>query len=166
MAFFDVDIDNVVWTNLPVRLRQVIQFAWLKAVIAPVKYIYGLFMANRVNNLYYLAHNSQVCYMEAALNDTFDNTLRRIYITDGADEYPIYEALISETEYIYEGLASEVGGLYANVLYEPLAAETVIEEGTGFVVHVPAAILNVAYMTAQIDAYRLPGRNNYAIITF
>jgi hypothetical protein len=165
MAFFDVDFDNVAWANLPVRLRQPVQFAWLKALAAPVKYIYGLFMANRVNNLYYLAHNSQVCYMEAALNDTFDNTLRRIYITDAPSDNAIYAYLATENEPVWLGLASETG---TTAYVDPLPLYTSIETiiSIGFVVHVPVAALNTPYMRALVDNYRLPGRNVYSIVTF
>ena len=166
MSFFDVDFDNAVWTYLPVRLRGNVMFAWLKALISPVKYIYNLFSNYQAKQLYFLAHNSQVCYMQAALNDAFDPNYRRIYITDGASESPWYLYNDAEGTVKYMGLDSEVGSAAYAPVYIFLDAETALEEGAGFVVHVPAATLNVPYMKAVIDRYRLPSRNNYAILTF
>jgi hypothetical protein len=43
------------------------------------------FEKNRDNNIYKLVHTGQACYLRKVLNDTFDKTERRIYITDGGD---------------------------------------------------------------------------------
>src|SRR5580700_12255197 len=127
MPFFNIDFDNVVWVNLPVRLRLPLQFAWLKALVAGPKYIYGLFMANRAANLYLLGHNSQVCYMEAALNDTFDNTLRRIYISDGSAEDAVTVWLADEEPTfgpVWLGRVSDEG---STSYPDPIPLYTVIE---------------------------------------
>jgi len=166
MPLFSVNINNVIWWRLPQRWRNPIMFAWLKALCAPVAYIYNLFLAYQASSVYYLSHNSQVCYMEAALNDTFDAALRRIYITDGADEYPWYVYTDAEATPVYMGLDSEVGSEAYAPVYIYLDDETALEEGSGFIVHVPVATLNAPYMTALIEKYRLPGRNIYAIVTF
>ena len=167
MGLFDIDYNALVWQNLPVRLRTPVQYAWLKCLSAPVKFLYNLFKANRKNNLYLLAHDSQVCYMQAVLNDTFDNVSRGIYISDGLFHDPLFVYLVPEDKPLWLGLVSEEGSTpYADpeVLYT--AGETVFL-APSFIVNVPVAVVfDVARMKALIDYYRLPGRNIYSIVTY
>ncbi len=83
MNIFNIDYPALVNYLLPVRKRKTVRIAWLKTLVAPVVYVYNLFYTNRANNLYYLQHTSQVCFLLAALNDIFDPTLKRIYYSDG-----------------------------------------------------------------------------------
>ena len=167
MGLFDIDYNALVWQNLPVRLRKPIQYAWLKCLAAPVKYLYNLFKTNRTNNLYVLAHDSQVCYMQAALNDTFDKVGRGIYITDGFFHDPLFTYLVPEDKPVWLGLVSEEGSTSypdPEILYT--AGETVFLAAS-FIVHVPVAIVfDTARMRAIIDSYRLAGRNIYSIVTY
>ena len=167
MGFYNIDYNALVWQNLPVRLRKPIQYAWLKCLVSPVKYLLNLFKSNRANNLYLLAHNSQLCFMQAALNDTFDKTGRGIYISDGTFHDPLFIYLVPEDKPLWLGLVSEEGSttypdpevLYTNVETVFLAAS--------FIVNVPVAIaFDTDRMKALIDLYRLPGRNVYTIVTY
>ncbi len=86
---FDLDFNKVVVWLLPRMVRTVFNVAWLKALVQPVVLIYtGLngFLSYRNNIQYKLNHNGQVCYLEAALNDTFDTAERRIYLTDAGGD--------------------------------------------------------------------------------
>ncbi len=80
---FELDYDRLLIFLLPTFLRKSKMICWLKSALSPVKVIYSEFQKNRNDNLYKLAHNSQVCYLRKALKDAFDLSLRRIYITDG-----------------------------------------------------------------------------------
>jgi hypothetical protein len=171
MGFFSINYDSLVTQLLPVRLRQPIMTAWIRALINPVKWLYCMFTTNRNHNLYVLAHSGQVCYLEAVLNDTFDSVLRGIYITDGAFEDPLFLYLDPETKPLWTGLESEAGTTpYPDpeVLY--MDSET-YSLGICFVVHVPVAVAGGSYysltrLKALVDAYRLPGRTNYSVITY
>lgn len=158
MALFDVDFTKVVKNTLPVRLRGAAMQAWLVALLAPVIYAYNLFRANRANNLYRLAHNSQVCYMQAVLNDKFDNVLRRIIIVDAGYRDPIY---------IYQSIEDKDVGLYMGSENQPVYLYTAGEIGAGvydFIVQVPATIsFQTPQMRAVIDTYRLVSKSNYLI---
>lgn len=84
-----MDFNKVVVWLLPRMVRTVFNVAWLKALVQPVVLIYtGLngFLSYRNNIQYKLNHNGQVCYLEAALNDTFDTAERRIYLTDAGGD--------------------------------------------------------------------------------
>lgn len=167
MALYDIDYDRLLWQLLPVRLRKSVTFSWLKCLIKPVKWLYDLFTTNRVYDLYVLAHNSQVAYMEAALNDTFDPAGRGIYIADGAVEDPLSVYLVPEDKPLWLGLISEIGSTTypdPEVLYT--GGETTLL-GISFIVMVPVVVaFDMARMKALVDFYRLAGRNRYAIMTY
>src|SRR5690606_7343834 len=107
MTIFDVDFNVLVKQLLPVRLRQTIMNAWLKCLVTPVRQMYTTFMLNRKADRYRPAHNSPVCYREAALNATFDNLYRRIYISDPDSHEPVYLYQDVEDKDVYVGLDSE-----------------------------------------------------------
>src|SRR6185437_15509245 len=104
MPLFDISYKALVNILLPPRLRNSKMVAWLNVLTIPVVYIYNLFTTNRNNDLYNLAHTSQVCFMQGVLNDTFDYALRRIYIIDGPEFDPlfIYTALEEKPLFIYK----------------------------------------------------------------
>src|ERR1039458_5928951 len=98
MDFFDIDYNGLVVQLLPVKLRNNKVIAWLKSLASQVIWLYNLFMANRTDNLYILAHDSQVCFLQAALNDVFDPVSRGILVVDGPFEDPLYTYLIPENK--------------------------------------------------------------------
>lgn len=165
MAWSKVDYDNGVWWNIPVLLRGALMFAWLKLLVAPLKYVYTLFTTNRNGNLYRLAHNGQVCKLEAVLNDTFDNTLRRIYISDGPFKEALYIAIRDEQKPVALYTQAESQPKYIYTRAETAAV------GVQFYVNVPTAVsLTPAYSTIRIKSlvnrYRLAGKKNYQIVIF
>lgn len=168
MGFFDIDYDRLVPQLLPVRLRQTKTIAWLKVLVSPVKWLFGLFRSNRKNNLYLLSHTGQVCYLEAALNDVFDPVSRGIYITDGPFRDPLFLYLETELRPLWLGLTSEIGTTsYSDpeVLYTD--AET-YALGVCFIVHVPHLVASgpgydLQRLKAIVDLYRLPGRSYYTV---
>jgi len=173
MSVYDVDIDVVSDLNVPVRLRQQVMTAWLRVLVSPVVYLQGQFNAFKASTLYYLGHNSQVCYMQAALNDTFDPVDRGIFISDGPYEDPIYSYLDDEDKPVFIDLDSEVGD---SVIPDPdpVPLYTDIETyslGVQFVVNVPSAVAgmpgyDVNYLRGLVNKYRLPGKNNYTVVYF
>jgi len=169
MPFFDFNTDLFIWQELAVRLRKPKQWAWFKILAAPVRNLYGLFTTNRNTNLYVLAHNSQVCYIQAALNDTFDAVSRGIWIGDPVFDDPEYIYMVDEDKPMWLGLVSEEGSTpYADPA--PLYTIGEIYSGAGetFIVHVPSAVyaaLDVNRLKALINFYRLPARR-FSIVTF
>jgi hypothetical protein len=87
---FKINIDRLtVWlTAIWLRFEHVmilaLSFSW------PLVQLYNDFIAFSDEVLYRLSHNSQVCYMEAVLNDAFDNQLRRIRIVDFETKMRLY----------------------------------------------------------------------------
>jgi hypothetical protein len=171
MALFDIDYNGLTTQLLPVKLRNSRMTAWLRSLVSQVKWLYTLFKTNRNNNLYILAHDSQVCYLEAALNDLFDPVSRGIQIVDGPFEDPLFIYLIPENKPVWLGLGSEVGlTSYPDPQILFTGGETVLL-GICFIVRVPLAVAggagyDVLRLRALVDFYRLPGRKNYGVVTY
>ena len=156
---FDVDYDAGVWRNLPVRLRKSVMFAWLKCLVAPVKYVYSLCAVNRTANLYVLTHSSQVCRIEAVLNDTFDPIDREIYLSDVAILLPVYTYRPAELKPVYLG---------TKPLY--MQPETLMYSAQ-FAVNVPVAVQAAAgysevRLRALVNQYRLASKALYNVVYF
>ena len=167
MALFDIDSNNLVWQQMPVRLRMAIHYAWLKCLAAPRNWLYGVFKANRANNLYIIAHNGQVCKLEAVLNDTFDPVNRGIYITDGAALDPLFVYTVPEAKPLALGKRSEIGSTtYTNP--RPLYTNNEVNSfGASFIINIPMAVAYDAdRLKSLVNYYRLVGRTKYSIVTF
>ena len=166
--FYEIDFAAFIKMMLPVRLRKAVMLSWLNCLVQPVKDLYNTFSTNRSANLYELSHNSQVVYLQTALNDTFDMTGRGIYITDGSNDDPLYLYLIAENNPLWLGLNSEEGTTsYPDPQWLYTDAETAYS-GYQFIVHVPTAIgaYDAIRMKALIDKYRLPSKNRYLIVNY
>jgi len=171
MSFFDIDYNSLVTQLLPVRLRNAKMKAWLQCLISPVIWLHNLFKTSRAANLYSLAHNGQVCFLQAALNDVFDPISRGIQVVDGPFKDPLYVYLFPESKPLWLGLASEAGTTpYPDpqVLYTD--SETTLL-GIGFIVQVPVAVVagpgyDLQRLRALVDYYRLPGKTNYSVVTY
>lgn len=167
MSLFDVNYDILSYQLLPVRLRKVKTVAWIRCIIAPIKWLYNLFGVSRANNLYHLTHNSQVVFLSAALNDIFDPLGRGIYIEDGQYEDPLFVYITPETRPLWLGLSSEIGSSFypvPQVLYTD--SETSLL-GNAFVVKVPVTLaFDMQRMIALINKYRLASKNVYQIVTY
>lgn len=174
MGIFDADFSDSGLPRFltPVRLRGAKMLAWLKVLCTPITYLYNLFKANRTENLYVLAHTGQVCYLEAVLNDLFDNVDREIFISDGRYVDPEYVYRVDEEKPLFIDLVSEIG---TSVIDDPdpVPLYTLAEtwpDGIQFIIHVPAALGldagQLLRLRALVDKYRLPSKNTYTIVTF
>jgi len=166
-SYFSVVYRDLVKSITPVLLRKPKMLAWLNVLVSPIEWLYDAFRLNRLNNLYYLTHNSQVYSMEAVLNDAFDADQRRIYISD-----------ISYPEAVWLYLAAELRPvpLYTEAEDLPVILFTAEEiaaadEADVFVINVPNDIAHApgysrARIRALIEKYRLPSMSTYSIVTF
>ena len=143
--WFNLDIPKLTSLLTPTFLRREKLSAWLRALHYPLIKVADDFNVNRNANLYNLAHNGQVCYLRAALNDKFDISLRRIKIAEG-NRY--------KREYIYTD--GEKKPKYLGVMYT----------GVDFIVLVPAELQYNDYeMRYIIDFYKLASKR-YKIETY
>lgn len=83
MRNYEFNITNWVSYLIPKQLRNVHLMAFVNALIAPLQQL-NIATNNWTKYIFYqVQFNGQVVMLEHLLNDTFDNTNRRITITDG-----------------------------------------------------------------------------------
>ena len=89
-AVFDISYPEQSRQNLPSDLRRSRFIAFFAALVSQVGVCYELFRLFRSDSMYKLAHNGQVCYLQAVLNDFFDEGDRRIYIKNRVIHEPLF----------------------------------------------------------------------------
>lgn len=164
--FFDLNINELTRLLTPPLLRQPAILAWLRSLAAPLTRIYTAFSHARSRRLYALAHNGQVVYLQALLNDSFDPDARRIIVADGLHYTPLYVYQPAEDAPLYLGQPTEAGTApFACPAWLPTLPETADDAGACFIVQLPASLsVSDTHLRTLIDTYRLPSRTNYAIV--
>jgi hypothetical protein len=161
------NVYNINWRkfiieNLEVDLRRVKTVKWLEVLFKPIIWLHIEFLAFRTQALYKVNHNSQICYLQAVLNDSFDNIQRRIIIRNATLREPLWFYEPEENKPV--------------VFYEPEDNKPVyfreesefIGDGADFLVLVPIDLKPtntqeenalLIKMKAQIDYYKLFVKN-------
>ena len=151
--WWNINFNRLAVLLLPTFLRSDTMKAWVYFQLEMIADIHYQWKQFRSANIYKLSHNSQKCYLRAALNDRFDNELRRIRIDDGN---------AFKRKYIYTDAEEKPKFLGTMFLYDDSDYE---DTGVDFIVVVPAGLLYNSYeMKALIDFYRLASKR-YKIIT-
>lgn len=157
MKWYKLDIKKLAKQQVKFSLRKPKRLAFLMALIAPLIWLYGRFKTYFLNAEYKSRDKSQVCYLQAALNDRWDAGIRRIRIVNGGDLDPEYLFLDTETEPLYTYLDSENQPVY-------LFLDTETFSGPDFIVLVPSFIVfDINEMTALINFFRRCDKSNYVI---
>lgn len=102
MQIFQSSITKLVQLLLPPRLRSATLKAFARAAVIPIEQIRTDLLKKREDVTYWLGITPQVCYLEKALNDTFDTEQRRIVIenTSGNDIQLIHRAAAEKPVFI------------------------------------------------------------------
>lgn len=82
MFNFNIDINKIFRDNLPAFLHLSRRLNMMKALAKPFRVIWADFLLRKDEIVYRAKMNGETVKLEAVLNDRFDNTLRRIYISD------------------------------------------------------------------------------------
>lgn len=149
---------NVNWKKLailltPTFLRSELMKAWLELMMEGINEVHYNWLTFRKSNIYILAHNSQVCYLRGALNDRFDNELRRIVLIDG-NKY--------QRKYIYTDEEQKPKFLGTIFIY---GDEDYQDTGVDFIVQVPTDIVfNINEMKGLIDFFKLASKRYKIVI--
>lgn len=93
--YYNISFPRLVLLLLPTMLRQNLIVAFITALVRPLTLIHGKFDAYRLE--IDTSVNSQVCYLEYLLNDTYDYYDRRIIIRDAPINYDDFFLFDSET---------------------------------------------------------------------
>ena len=161
------NVYNINWRkfiieNLEVDLRRVKTVKWLEVLFKPIIWLHIEFLAFRTQALYKVNHNSQICYLQAVLNDSFDNIQRRIIIRN---------ATLREPLWFYEPEENKPVVFYESEDNKPVyfrEESEFIGDGADFLVLVPIDLKPtntqeenalLIKMKAQIDYYKLFVKN-------
>jgi hypothetical protein len=101
---YQIDFRKLVIWHLPTFLRTSVRVIWLTVLVNPLLSLYSRLQDFMEESRYKLAHNSQVVYMNAVLNDQFDAVLRRIYIENVQGYEPVwyYDTNQGKPVYFYD----------------------------------------------------------------
>lgn len=157
---YSVNWNKLVSWLTPTALFKPKMFALLKSLISPVSTLHGDFIGFRSQKNYDLSITGQVCRLEKLLNDKYDSSLRRIYITDGtkskrkyafkASEFvpqPIYTDAEAKPYFIYQQ------GEITTVTYH-------------FIINIPISVVyNTDELISILSVFKMPSKK-FNIITF
>jgi hypothetical protein len=165
---FTVNFDKWVLAMLPTFMRRRVIFAFCRAMTAPIVKLHKQFVSARESHLFSLGHSGQVCYLRAALNETFG--------TGGASGFDIIDDSTNRGEWIYAKHEDMTNQLYAvdENLNNELEEGAIPEHATpvlgneyqlnvplnSFVVLVPSILYynQLDKVMAVVDKYRLPSK--------
>ena len=152
MRIFELNLRRLVILLLPTFLRKARLVAWLQILIAPLEQLQYSFNQKRNSDLVTLTHNGQKCYLRKILNDSFDQTLRRIRIEDMTHFNAVYIYTEAENQPVY---------LEEKYLYTSGEMQV---SGVNFSVRIPNTLRarNIE-ITAIIEAYKIASKR-YIII--
>ena len=151
---FKINFTKLVQWLLPSFLRSANLTILILSANYPLREVYDSFVRYRNDVQYRLSHNSQVCYLQAMLNDYFDASLRRIRVVDFTAYGNLY-------------LFAQEDNLDVNIGEErnPPCYLFPDDVGVDFTVQLPHPTLRhviipsqVAYIKSMIDEYKLPGK--------
>ena len=159
---YSINWRNFIIDNIPVDLRKIKTVNWLLVLFKPIMWLHIEFLAFRTQALYKVNHNSQICYLQAVLNDSFDNVQRRIIIRN---------AILREPLWFYEPEENKPVVFYESEDNKPVyfrEESEFIGDGADFLVLVPIDLkptntqdLNafIIKMEAQLNYYKLYVKN-------
>lgn len=85
MSKYDINVKRLALLILPTFWRKSVFAALSYAVVSPLQRLHTQFSQWKVDTLYRVEKNGQVCHLRAVLNDLFDPIDRRITITDNVE---------------------------------------------------------------------------------
>ena len=149
---------NEIRAQIPEILRQTRLLAFVRALLSALQTVQASVEAFIASKKYQLTFNGQVIYLEHRLNDGFDNTQRRIYITD-AQPSNVQPTIVTNRN---EGQPTLIvrnitEGVVTSVFYNTVELQTRFD----FIVFVPTSVLNNNQndLRALVNFYKIGGKN-------
>lgn len=161
---FNGNIYNMSILLLPLELRVEKVIAWVKVHVSLIKEMKDSFAAYRIVKLFFIAHNSQIIYLEHILNHRFnpdqntqdpDYVGNGIYIEDGqaSDEVYIYNTSEEASDtYLHNSSEAPFTEVY---LYNSSQTQSYV----GFIINVPTNFnVNENELKALVNRLKLAGK--------
>ena len=159
-VIYQIDFARLLLMWMPADLQLKSWMCWLKSLLYPLNNIYQDFLKFRKTKLYELSITPQVCYLQGMLNDRYDYTLRRIYITDAEEFLPLYLAMDAEADPLWLATDAETDPIWL-----PTDGETLLF-ADDFIIMVPVSLVfNNDEMKSLTSKYCLAGMK-FKIQTF
>ena len=149
---YRLDLDQLRTTLLPTLLRKPRLKAYLEALTGPLAALYLDLIGYVTQTRRELSYNGQTMLLERALNDRFDDALRRIYIVgNDAELEGSYDNFVEELQpWQYMGFTSEAPPWSYDYDFSELINQV------GFTVKVPTGLLpKQAAINARIIQLKL-----------
>lgn len=152
---YNQDWDAFIASNLPFDGREPKTISWLRVLFKPIVSVHVAFLNFRKESLYKVNHNSQICYMQAVLNDSFDTAFRRIIIRNAVVKSPLwfYETEENKPVKFYE--PSDNKPVYFREESE------FIGDGADFIVFVPNELKPINTQDLNIFITKMQGLISY-----
>ncbi len=146
--WYNINYNKLTILLLPTFLRRPKVMAFAQSLVLPIAKLHYQWKLKRDADWYKINHNGQVCYLQAALNDSLDPQLRRIYIADG-NSFP--------RKYIYTRAENKPAYLGKIFIYQN---SEYVGTGADFIVFVPGDIITEKYyeLHALIQFYKLASK--------
>lgn len=138
--WYKINFDKLVVLLLPTFLRKPRIIAFLSLFSTQLTKLYNTWLVKKIEDVIWLNHNSQVCYLRKILNDEFDDLKRRITITDGQ---------LYERQYLYT--IGEKKPKYFGKIYLRQSSDYA-DTGIDFFVVVPVDI-NIDQQKHKLNAF-------------
>lgn len=162
MANYDINYNKLIyWLNHPILNRSDL-YNLLRCLIAPVSYLKGAFDTYKKEVAYKIKITPQVVYLERALNDSFDYTERRIYISNIVKQVP----LILYDRDAWDQLADDEKVYLDDRGNDPVYLYERETSGLGgFAVYVPFTLTEQQRikMNSLLNYYKLPGKRHIIV---
>lgn len=128
MNFYNLNFENLSNSLTPPFLRKEKLISWLTTLLNPLTEVNTLFLKNRDNNIYKVTHNGQVYSLQAVLNDSYDNNLRRIRIVDSIIRDPLYIYPENDNKpvYIYSDSENKPVYIYDNSVFLDIDVDFIV----------------------------------------
>lgn len=151
---FEIEYKTLINQLVRAKWRKPKRVAGLTALIIPIITLYNSFISYLLSKLYELSRTSQVVYIEAVLNDRWDNDFRRIEVVDYASQeaQSIYRKPEDKTPlYIYRKPEAITRYVYRNVEVNAISYD--------FVIKIPVSIVyDTEELKALVNKYKLFGK--------
>lgn len=135
---------------IPSQLLQPKMYRWCKALVSPSYNTVASIVAFRKQKLYHLSITPQVFSLEKVLNDKFDTTHRRIFISEGENDKRVYCYKRTEDNPLHIYTRDELKPVY---VYKRNELTTTSFD---FVLNVPAALNSqIDTIKSVLDIYKL-----------
>jgi len=162
---FDIDWNNVGTNLVPHFWRKDALLAYVHSIYAPIQELSDSLLAFQQETETFLKYTGQHKVLEEYLNDTYDVTLRRIFLTENdiaaIDAISIYLSGETTSAPLELYLSGETPTVPVNIY---LSGEAII--GYNFTVHVPTAIVfDSSLMTSRLNNY-VEASKIFNIVTF